>query len=352
MSEVINVLVVDDSALVRKLLTHLLNQHPSINVIDSAIDAQDARAKIKKYSPDVVTLDIEMPGMDGLQFLQKIMALRPMPVVMISTLTQRGASASLEALRLGAFDCVPKPQEDLTRNLNVYRDELHRKVIAAASSNVKLLAARAARELQKPSLLSFDDSQISSASALSPIIGIGASTGGTEAVNRLLCQMPPNCPGIVISQHIPLAFAKPFAERLDRDSKLSVALAVDGSRVLKGHAYVAPGDQHLEIVRQGPDFVCKLSDADPVNRHRPSVDVMFKSLAKSAKNRAVATLLTGMGKDGADGLLRLKEGGARTLIQDEATSVVWGMPGAAFKIGAAEEVLPLDDIAARVLALC
>jgi len=346
----ISVLVVDDSALVRKLLPHLLNSHPQICVVDTAIDARDARGKIKQLKPDVVTLDIEMPGMSGLGFLEKLMILHPTPVVMVSTLTKKGASASLEAMRLGAFDFIAKPQADLSRNIDAYREELHVKVLGAAVANIAVLANRAKRHLEDtPTVDRLPDVKISSASSLQPIIAVGASTGGTEAIAQFLQCLPANTPGMVVTQHIPGMFSSSFAKRLDDQSALTVAQAKHGDRVLAGHVYVAPGDAHLSLKQDGANFVCCLDSGPTVNRHRPSVDVLFNSVAESVKNLSVGVLLTGMGKDGAKGLLSMKEVGARTIIQDEASSVVWGMPGAAFKLGAAEHVLPLEEISERVL---
>ncbi|MEM7098666.1 MAG: chemotaxis response regulator protein-glutamate methylesterase [Pseudomonadota bacterium] len=346
------VLVVDDSALVRKLLSHLLNEHPELQVIDTAINAEDARAKIKLHDPDVVTLDIEMPGLDGLSFLEKIMTLRPTPVVMVSTLTQKGAQASLDALRMGAFDCVGKPKTDFSRDIKNYQTELHNKVLGAANANVAMLSSRARRNLETQGEYQQVTAQFSETSSVQRVIGIGASTGGTEAISQVLQQLPANSPGIVITQHIPEAFAEPFAKRLNGLCALQVKIAQHGERVLMGHAYVAPGDAHLRIERQGPHFVCAIEHGEPINLHIPSVDAMFDSLAEVARNRSIGVLLTGMGKDGAKGLKAMRDSGARTLIQDEASSVVWGMPGAAHKLDAAEFVLDLDLVSKKTIELC
>ena len=346
----VRVLVVDDSALVRKLLTHLLGSHPDIEVIDVAVDAQDARAKIKALNPDVMTLDIEMPGMDGLQFLQKVMTLRPMPVVMVSTLTEKGAQASLDAIQLGAFDVFAKPRSDLARALEGYRDSLHRKVLGAASANVSVLARRAQRYTEQLSGGSTGPTlEITSASALKPIIAIGSSTGGTEAAAEVLSELPPNSPGIVITQHIPGTFSESFAKRLDACSQLRVKQAEQGDRILTGHAYVAPGDMHLKVRRNGAFFECELVDSEPVNRHKPSVDVLFDSVAEHVGKLGIGIILTGMGKDGAEGMLNMKNHGAFTMAQDEASSVVWGMPGAAVKLGAASQVTALPEIATELV---
>ncbi|MEZ5597511.1 MAG: chemotaxis response regulator protein-glutamate methylesterase [Pseudomonadales bacterium] len=349
-SQPVRTLIVDDSALVRKLLTHLLDSHPRISVVGTAIDAQDARAKIKQLNPDVLTLDIEMPGMDGLNFLGKIMTLRPMPVIMVSTLTSKGADASLEAMRLGAFDVFPKPRTNLSRELDSYRGELQEKVLAAAHANVRVLADRAKRHLgQTQTTRVLEDAPIAANSALQPLVAIGASTGGTEAIALCMERLPANMPGIVITQHIPGAFSESFARRLNDCSALNVTEARHGDRILAGHAYVAPGDQHLEVIRDGAHFVCRLNQGEPVNRHRPSVDVMFDSVARCARNLVVGVLLTGMGKDGAQGLLDIRQAGGRTIAQDEESSVVWGMPGSAVKLGAAESIMPIDHVAPQIL---
>ena len=345
-----SVLVVDDSALVRKLLSHLLDSHPTIDVIGTAIDAKDARQKIKALNPDVLTLDIEMPGMDGLTFLSKVMTLRPMPVVMVSTLTERGADASLQAMQLGAFDVFAKPKEDLAKSLDAYKDTLHNKVLSAAQANIAVLAARARRQVEVQASAPSNQAvetipNIPHASGgVPPIIAIGSSTGGTEAVRQILERLPANVPGIVIAQHIPESFSASFADRLNACSLLSVKEAEDGDRIVPGSAFVAPGGRHLTVVKQGGHYQCALNDAEPVNRHKPSVDVLFDSVATHASKKALGIILTGMGKDGAQGLLNMRDQGAHTIAQDEATSVVWGMPGSAVKINAAKDVLPIGDI--------
>ncbi|MHA7815417.1 MAG: protein-glutamate methylesterase/protein-glutamine glutaminase [Pseudohaliea sp.] len=346
----IRVLVVDDSALIRRLLTDMLNSAPDIEVVGAAPDPLVARDKIKSLEPDVLTLDVEMPRMDGITFLRNLMRLRPMPVVMVSTLTEQGAEVTLEALELGAVDFVAKPKLDVARTLTDYVDELTAKVRAAASARVKRLA-----RLEEPQPLHSSDAVIPKRPArhfrtTDRIIAIGASTGGTEAIKSVLMGMSPTSPGIVIAQHIPPGFSAAFADRMDRMTPLSVKEAEDGDQVLPGHAFVAPGDRHLLLVRDGARYVCRLSDGEPVNRHRPSVDVLFRSVLQSAGNNAVAALLTGMGADGAAGLLELHEAGLHTIAQDEETSVVWGMPGEAVKRGGADEVLPLEAIAEHLLA--
>lgn len=346
----IRVLVVDDSALIRRLLTDMLNSAADIEVVGTAPDPLIARDKIKSLEPDVLTLDIEMPRMDGITFLRNLMRLRPMPVVMVSTLTEQGAEITLEALELGAVDFITKPKMDVTRALADYVDELTTKVRAAAAARVKRLVS-----LETPQPLHSSDTVIprrppQHLRTTERIIAIGASTGGTEAIKSVLMGMPRDAPGIVITQHIPPGFSAAFAERMNRVTPLNVKEAEDGDVVMPGHAFVAPGDRHLMLVRDGARYVCRLNDGEPVNRHRPSVDVLFRSVLQAAGGNAVAALLTGMGADGAACLLEMREAGLHTIAQDEETSVVWGMPGEAVKRGATCEILPLDDIASHLLA--
>lgn len=346
----IRVLVVDDSALIRKMLREMLDGDSGIEVVGTASDPLIARDKIKTLKPDVLTLDIEMPRMDGLSFLENIMRLRPMPVVMVSTLTERGAAATLDALELGAVDFIAKPRPDADCDLEDYAALLVAKVKAAAGA--RLIPRRAATA----------DTRYDVDAVLAPaapcrlhsserLLVIGASAGGTEAVRHLLETMPADAPGIVIAQHIPAAFSAAFAERLDRYSAMSVCEAQDGQPILPGHAYVAPGGLHLSVLRSGGRWQCRVAGGVAVNRHKPSVDVLMRSAAQHAGANAIGVILTGMGNDGARGLLELRQAGARTLVQDEATSVVWGMPGAAVRLDAAEEILPLQRIAARMLEL-
>lgn len=338
----IKVLVVDDSALMRRLLVEFLTSDPAIEVVGSAPDPIIARDKIKQLNPDVITLDVEMPRMDGLTFLENLMRLRPMPVVMVSSLTERGAETTLQALELGAVDFVTKPKIDLEAGIRQYADELVAKIKSAARARVRAIdRGGGPKPLVSRKLLRTTEK----------IIAIGASTGGTEAIKDVLERMPADAPAILITQHIPAAFSGPFAARMDRSSSMRVCEARDGQQVVPGHAYIAPGDWHLELARDGARYVCRLHQRAPENRHRPSVDVLFKSMAQYAGANAVAAILTGMGDDGARGLLAMREAGARTLVQDEASSVVWGMPGAAFKLGAAEQVLPLARMAEALLEL-
>ena len=344
----IGVLIIDDSALVRRLLTEMLSSDSALSVLGTAHDAYDAREKIKALNPDVLTLDVEMPRMDGLTFLRNLMRLRPMPVVMISSLTERGAEVTLDALSIGAIDYLPKPKIDLAATLGDYKDELIAKVKAAASARLRgpfaAMGGRAEVRLAKRA----PQRQLRTTER---IVAIGASTGGTEAIKDVLTRLPPDTPGIVIAQHIPKLFSGAFARRLDACCQIKVCEAEDGQQILRGHAYIAPGDRHLSLVRNGARYVCRLDDGPPVNRHKPSVDVLFRSVARHAGRNAIGVILTGMGKDGAAGLKEMRDRGSRTIAQDEATSIVWGMPGEAVSLGAAVDVLPLADIPARVLAL-
>jgi len=352
----IRVLVVDDSALVRKLLTDLLSSDPEIEVVGTAQDPLVARERIKQLNPDVLTLDVEMPRMDGVTFLRNLMRLRPMPVVMVSTLTEKGAEITLDALRYGAVDFITKPKVDITHSLQDYREELLSKVKMAATARVRQLTAAPSGGAERvPGASIAVDKVLPQAHrphfrTTDRLIAIGASTGGTEAIREVLERLPGlTTPGIVITQHIPASFSGPFAQRMNRCSELEVSEARDGEQILPGHAYIAPGDRHLIVVRDGARYRCRLSDDVPVNRHRPSVDVMFRSVAQNVGQNALGVILTGMGKDGALGLKDIREAGAHTIAQDEASSIVWGMPGAAVACGGAAEVLPLGDIAAAIL---
>ncbi len=361
----IKVLIVDDSALVRQLLSEILGADPALEVVGTAQDAYMAREKIKRFNPDVLTLDVEMPKMDGIQFLRNLMRLRPMPVVMCSSLTERGADVTLDALALGAIDFVTKPKVDVAYKLEEYAQEITAKVKAAARARVRALpkdgelpaaAAAPASALTIIEKLSADAvlpraSQSRHFRTTDQIVAIGASTGGTEAIREVLVRMPPDAPGIVITQHIPKAFSGAFATRMNSVSPLTVCEARDGQQILPGHVYIAPGDQHLLLVRDGAQYRCRLNDGPPVQRHKPSVDVLFRSVAQNAGPNAIGVMLTGMGRDGSEGMKEMREAGAACIAQDEATSVVWGMPGAAHEIGAAESLHPLGAIAAKIMHL-
>lgn len=346
------VLIVDDSAVVRQILTEILASDPGIEVVGTAADPLLAREKIKRLAPDVITLDVEMPRMDGLAFLENLMRLHPLPVVMISSLTERGADTTLQALALGAVDFVSKPKLDVTRGLQGYADEIIEKVKAASRSRVRaLVRAPVAPKLTLTSTGAPAALRPSQFRTTDRLIAIGASAGGTEALRVVLEGLPADAPAVVMTQHLPATFSTAFAERLDRHSAMAVREATDGEAVLPGHAYLPPGGKHLRVIRDGARWRCRIDDGPPVNRHKPAVDVLFQSVAQSAGANAIGVILTGMGDDGARGLLQLRQAGAPTLVQDEATSVVWGMPGAAFKLGAADEQLPLEKIAERLLVL-
>ncbi len=356
----IKVLVIDDSALVRQLLTEILGSDKDIEVVGTASDPFMAREKIKKLNPDVLTLDVEMPKMDGISFLRNLMRLRPMPVVMVSTLTEAGAEITLDALELGAVDFITKPKIDFSNSIESYSDELIEKVKIAANAKVSPNAAKLAARKPDTGTVSKKNSadavlQLSTKKSnyklTDTIIAIGASTGGTEAIKDVLIDMPANSPGIVITQHIPENFSRSFAQRVDKLSRMKVHEASEGQQVLPGHAYIAPGNKHLLIERSGARYICRLSDGPLVNRHKPSVNVLFRSVANQVGQNAIGVILTGMGDDGADGLLEIKNAGAMTIAQDEKTSVVWGMPGEAVKRGAADEVLSLNQIASRLVKL-
>lgn len=338
----IRVLCVDDSALVRSLMVEIINSHPDMEVVATAPDPLVARELIKQHNPDVLTLDVEMPRMDGLDFLERLMRLRPMPVVMVSSLTERGSEVTLRALELGAVDFVTKPKLGLRGGLMEYSDLIADKIRAAASSRPRQAVAQPARKRLTASRLF---------STTEKLVMIGASTGGTEAIRQVLEPLPPNSPAIMITQHMPAGFTRSFVQRLDSLCAVQVHEAEDGQRVLPGHVYLAPGGvAHMKLARSGANYMVKLDYGEPVNRHRPSVDVLFHSAAEVAGNNAVGVLLTGMGKDGAQGLLAMKQAGAITFAQDEASCVVFGMPREALHIGAAEVAVPLSEISERILA--
>lgn len=339
----IKVLVVDDSALMRGLLSQMINLAPDMEVVGAAPDAQSAREMIKALNPDVLTLDVQMPKMDGLEFLERLMRLRPMPVVMVSSFTEAGSDTTLKALELGAIDFIGKPRADGGRSMESYAEDLVEKIRAAkgarlrrvmTNSPVSPVAAAPAK---------------SGLAASGKIIFVGASTGGTEAIKEFLVGIPADCPPILIVQHMPDSFTASFARRLDGLCAPRVVESQGSEKVESGTVYIAPGHSHLRIRRGTTGFMTELLSSEPVNRHRPSVDVLFDSAASLVGRKAIGVILTGMGKDGAQGLLRLRQSGAKTFGQDEASCVVYGMPREAFLIGAVEEQCPLDDIARRVL---
>ncbi len=354
MAKKIKVLIIDDSALIRQLLQEILTQDPAIDVVGTASDPLIAREKIKQLLPDVLTLDIEMPRMDGITFLKNLMRLRPMPVIMISTLTEAGADVTLEALDIGAVDFIPKPKLDVSTKLQEYADDIINKVKIASVARVRVGGSNDIPGVDKK--LSADAVLAKAAynfhQTTEKIITIGASTGGIEAIKEVLISMPANTPAIIISQHIPAAFSEPFARRMDGCCAMTVYEAKDGQQILPGHVYIAPGSHHLLVERSGSRYLCRLNDGAPVNRHKPSVDVMFRSVCQTVGSNAVGTILTGMGDDGARGLKELQEVGVPTIAQDKKTSVVWGMPGEAVKMGGADFVLPLDKITGKLLELC
>lgn len=341
----IRVLIVDDSALTRQVLGTLLSRDPDIEVVATASDPYIARDKIMRLHPDVLTLDVEMPRMDGLSFLEKLMRARPMPVVMVSSLTEVGCATTLRALELGAVDFVTKPKLDLRERLPEVAQEVIDKIKAAAGARVRPpQGGRSVTSKTRPlggALLKTTDQ----------IVAVGASTGGTEAIKDFLLGLPADCPGVVVVQHMPEKFTQAFAERLNGLCTVAVKEAQDRDRVLAGHVLIAPGNFHMRLVREGATYLVRISSDPPVNRHRPSVDVLFSACAQTAGSNAIGVLLTGMGNDGARGLLEMRQAGARTLAQDEASSVVFGMPKAAIDLGAAERTVPLDRMAEFVLQL-
>jgi two-component system chemotaxis response regulator CheB len=338
----ISVLCVDDSALVRGLMTEIINSQPDMEVVATAPDPLVARDLIKQFNPDVLTLDVEMPRMDGLDFLEKLMRLRPMPVVMVSSLTERGSEVTLRALELGAVDFVTKPRLGIRDGLMEYTDAIADKIRAASRARVKQ-----ASNVKAPPPVMLRNPLSSS----EKLVIVGSSTGGTEAIRSVLMPLPADSPAILITQHMPAGFTRSFAHRLDSLCAVTVAEAQHGQRVLPGHVYLAPGgDSHMRLGRSGANYVIELEASEPVNRHRPSVDVLFNSAAVAAGKNAIGVILTGMGKDGAAGLLAMRRAGAQTMAQDEASCVVFGMPREAIALGAAEEVVALDDISERILA--
>ena len=339
----VRVLVIDDSALMRQLLTSLLSTDPGIEVIGTAADPYIARDKIKSLNPDVLTLDVEMPRMDGLTFLEKLMAGHPMPVVMVSTLTEAGCETTMRALELGAVDFFTKPKFDMEQGMGARAELLAEMVKTAAKARI---APRKTKAQGSPQLSALSSTAM--AKTTDTIIAIGASTGGTEALRALLTQLPPNTPPILITQHMPEKFTKSFADRLNEECKISVKEAEHGDGVIAGRALIAPGNYHMALIRSGARYQVVLNQDERVNRHRPAVDVLFRSVAEYAGKNAVGIILTGMGNDGAAGMLEMKRAGTYNIAQDENSCVVFGMPKMAIEAGGVDEICPLDDIAGRL----
>ncbi len=341
-SRKIKVLIIDDSALIRSILKEVVNSESDMEAVGAASNPLQAREMIKTLNPDVLTLDVEMPEMDGLTFLEKLMRLRPMPVLMISTLTERGSEAALRALELGAVDFLAKPKLGVAEGMKAYADEITGKIRIAARARVK-----GSRPAVPADALPMLGTRIASTEKL---IIVGSSTGGTEALKDFLVPMPADAPAILVAQHMPEAFTKSFAERLNSLSKMTVAEGAHNARVLPGHVYIAPGHSHMLVKRSGSNYVIELNQSPPVNHHRPSVEVLFRSAAQCVGANAIGVMLTGMGKDGAVGMLEMRQAGAYNFAQDEATCVVYGMPRAAVEIGATHESAPIGEMARRVLS--
>ena len=346
----IRVVVVDDSALVRSLLAEIINRQPDMECVGTANDPLIAREMIRELNPDVITLDIEMPKMDGIDFLGRLMRLRPMPVVMISTLTERGAEITMRALELGAVDFVAKPRIGLADGIKELANQIVEKVRVAARAHIRRLASPVAGATSTgASGSSTSASTLLGRVSTEKLIFIGASTGGTEAIKEILIRLPADSPGIVITQHMPPGFTSSFAARLDSLCQINVQEAVNGGRVLPGHAYIAPGGKQFRVSRSGANYICVVEDTEPVNRHKPSVEVLFRSAAQVVGRNAFGIMLTGMGNDGAKAMKEMKDAGSYNYVQDEASCIVFGMPREAILHGAADEVLPLTGIAPALL---
>ena len=344
------VVVVDDSALVRSLLAEIINRQSDMECIGAAADPLVAREMIRNLNPDVITLDVEMPRMDGIDFLGKLMRLRPMPVVMVSTLTERGADVTMRALELGAVDFVAKPKIGVADGLRQLADDITDKIRVATRAQLRRPSANvasAAASGHAPSAAA----PIAHLGRLSTekIVFVGASTGGTEATKEVLMSLPPDFPAVMITQHMPPGFTRSYAARLDGLCRIRVAEARDGERVLPGHAYIAPGGLHLSVERSGANYIARVQDGEPVNRHKPSVEVLFKSAARIVGQNALGIMLTGMGADGAKAMKEMRDAGSYNLVQDEASCVVFGMPREAINAGAAHEVLPLGQISTKLI---
>ncbi len=342
----IKVLIVDDSALVREILAKGLSQDPEIEVVGTAADPYIARDKIVHLLPDVLTLDVEMPRMDGIEFLQRLMPQYPLPVIVVSALTKNGASITLDAFEAGAVEVVTKPNTDVKRGLTMMLDELRTKVKIAASTNLRVLLSNRNSQpvpLKKPSR--------ALAESTDKVIAIGASTGGTEAIRSIISSFHSTMPGTVIVQHMPAGFTKHFAERLNGLSAMEVMEAKTGDRVMNGRVLIAPGGRQMEVFRSGGIYQVNCDATEEVNGHCPSVETLFQSVAKYVGSNAIGIMLTGMGGDGAEGMLAMRLAGARTMAQDEATSIVFGMPRVAYEKGGAECLLPLNTIPKEIVKL-
>jgi two-component system, chemotaxis family, protein-glutamate methylesterase/glutaminase len=352
------VLIVDDSALIRNLMKEIINTSPDLEAIGTAPDPLVAREMIRSMNPDVITLDVEMPKMDGLDFLERLMRLRPMPVVMVSTLTERGAEVTMKALELGAVDFVAKPKIGISQGMSDCAEEIRDKIRAASRARLTRKAPTPVPLTHAPpNVAQLDASSVQHKStrailasgSTEKIVAIGASTGGTEAIREVLTRLPADFPAVVITQHMPPGFTKSFAARLDSLCKISVKEAQYGERILPGHAYVAPGGKHFSVRKSGANYMVEISDEEPVNRHKPSVEVLFRSVAKNVGANALGVMLTGMGKDGASAMTEMKSSGAHNVAQDEASCVVFGMPREAIAAGAVHEVLPVYQIAGHLI---
>jgi two-component system chemotaxis response regulator CheB len=344
----IKVLVIDDSALIRGVLKEIINRESDMECVGVAQDPLIAREMIKALNPDVLTLDVEMPRMDGLDFLERLMRLRPMPVLMISSLTEGGSDITFRALELGAVDFVSKPKLDIARGMEEYAIEITDKIraIAQVKAHKTFTAPLIQERYSADAILPIAKARFSSTEKL---IVIGASTGGTEAIKDILTKLPADAPGVLVAQHMPEHFTKSFADRLNSLCKISVKEAEHNERILPGYAYIAPGHSHLLLRRSGARYIAVLNQGPLVNRHRPSVDVLFRSAANVAGANALGIILTGMGKDGVQGMLEMKQAGSHTIAQDEASCVVFGMPREAIAAGGVREVLPLQNIARRAM---
>ena len=346
-SNKIKVLIVDDSALVRKFLSTYLNRYDNLDVVDTAKDPFDARDKIVRYKPHVLTMDIEMPKMDGVSFLEKLMTFYPIPTIMVSSLTKEGSNATLKALEAGAVDFILKPLANVPKTQEIFIKELYSKIMTAAYVNVKNLKSRKfSVEIGEKTKLKPESIQ----EHRNKIIAIGSSLGGTEALKSVIVALPKNLPGIVIVQHMPEVFTKYFAERLNSLSEIDVYEANDGMPVNPGTAILAPGNFHMEVIKGSTNYSVRVIQGERVKRHRPSVEVLFNSVAKCAKANAIGVIMTGMGNDGATGLLNMKNAGASTIAQDEESCVVFGMPKEAIKIGAADKVVNLSMIPQTIIS--